>query len=186
MSKLRLAVEAVVAAESMDELAAKLDALREALREDELAEMQALTESEYREDALVCLSETHQQLGAELMELNKKPSTLWEMMKLDDEWKARLETAVLDEREACARICRDLGRGHDVAFAEFDCVEAIRARGEVSPKIGEQFGEQFGEEYELIGTIDGTYAGRWMIAVFAETASAVWPDNTAVYVRRKK
>lgn len=34
------------------------------------------------------------------------------------------------EREACARVCRDLGRGHDVAFAEFDCVEAIRARGE--------------------------------------------------------
>jgi hypothetical protein len=34
------------------------------------------------------------------------------------------------EREACARICRDLGRGHNVAFAEFDCVEAIRARGQ--------------------------------------------------------
>lgn len=33
------------------------------------------------------------------------------------------------EREACARVCRDLGRGHGVAFAEFDCVEAIRARG---------------------------------------------------------
>ena len=32
------------------------------------------------------------------------------------------------EREACARVCRDLGRGHDVAFAESDCVEAIRAR----------------------------------------------------------
>jgi hypothetical protein len=64
-----------------------------------------------------------------LVELNKKPSTLWETMKLDDAWKARLEAAVLDEREACARICRDLGRGHGVAFAEFDCVEAIRARG---------------------------------------------------------
>jgi hypothetical protein len=34
------------------------------------------------------------------------------------------------EREACARVCRDLGRGHGVAFAEFDCVEAIRARGQ--------------------------------------------------------
>ena len=34
------------------------------------------------------------------------------------------------EREACARICKDLGRGHGVAFAEFDCVEAIRARGQ--------------------------------------------------------
>ena len=34
-------------------------ALRQALREEWLAEMQALTEIEYREDALVCLSETH-------------------------------------------------------------------------------------------------------------------------------
>ena len=41
-------------------------------------------------------------------------------------WKAGVKA----EREACARVCRDLGRGHDVAFAEFDCVEAIRARGE--------------------------------------------------------
>lgn len=41
-------------------------------------------------------------------------------------------------------------------------------------------------EYELIGTIDGTYAGRWMLAVLAENAAAVWPDGTAVYVRRVK
>lgn len=41
-------------------------------------------------------------------------------------------------------------------------------------------------EYELVGTIDGTYAGRWMIAAFAENAAAVWPDGTAVYVRRIK
>jgi hypothetical protein len=41
------------------------------------------------------------------------------------------------------------------------------------------------EEYELIGTIDGTYAGRWMLAAFAENASAVWPDGTAIYVRRR-
>jgi hypothetical protein len=38
------------------------------LRESALNEMQALTESEYREDALVCLSETHQQLGEQLGE----------------------------------------------------------------------------------------------------------------------
>jgi hypothetical protein len=42
------------------------------------------------------------------------------------------------------------------------------------------------DEYELIGTIDGTYCGRWMIAAFAENAAAVWPDGTAVYVRRVK
>jgi hypothetical protein len=40
------------------------------------------------------------------------------------------------------------------------------------------------DEYELMGRIDGTYAGRWMIAAFAENAAAVWPDGTAVYVRR--
>jgi len=42
------------------------------------------------------------------------------------------------------------------------------------------------DEYELVGRIDGTYAGRWMIAAFAENASAVWPDGTAVYVKRVK
>jgi hypothetical protein len=41
-------------------------------------------------------------------------------------------------------------------------------------------------EYELIGTLDGTYAGRWTLAVFAEDWSTVWPDGTAVYVRRIK
>ena len=40
------------------------------------------------------------------------------------------ELVAAAEREACARVCRDLGRGHGVAFAEFDCAEAIRARGE--------------------------------------------------------
>jgi hypothetical protein len=43
-------------------------ALRGALREDALAEMQVLTESEYREDALARLSETHQHLGEQLGE----------------------------------------------------------------------------------------------------------------------
>ncbi len=41
------------------------------------------------------------------------------------------------------------------------------------------------DEYEFIGTIDGAYAGRWMISVIAENASAVWPDGTAIYVRRR-
>ena len=34
------------------------------------------------------------------------------------------------EREACAKVCEDMGRGHGSAFAEFDCVAAIRARGD--------------------------------------------------------
>lgn len=120
--------EAVLSAleEAVQEIADKLKILREVLREDALAEMQALTESEYSTDALVCLSETHQQLD-EALTLN------------------------LD------------------SFASF---------------YPGEFEEQ--DEYELIGCIDGTYGGRWMIAVFAENASAVWPDNTAVYVRRVK
>jgi len=51
------------------------------------------------------------------------------------EWQAeviavQVRISVEAEREACARVCRDLGRRHGVAFAEFDCVEAIRARGQ--------------------------------------------------------
>jgi hypothetical protein len=62
-------------------------------------------------------------------------------------------------------------------------------------QLGEQLGEQLdaslgatdeGLWYEFIGCIDGTYGGRWMIASFAENASAVWPDGTAIYVRRGK
>ena len=34
------------------------------------------------------------------------------------------------ERSACAQVCEALGRGHGVAFAEYDCAAAIRARGE--------------------------------------------------------
>jgi hypothetical protein len=42
------------------------------------------------------------------------------------------------------------------------------------------------DEYEFIGTIDGTYAGRWMLAAFAENWSTAWPDGTAIYVKRVK
>jgi hypothetical protein len=58
----------------------------------------------------------------------------WPKPPKDSELLDRVESvvkrAILAEREACARICRDLGQGHGVAFAEFDCVEAIRARGQ--------------------------------------------------------
>jgi len=84
-----------------------------------------------KEDALVCLSETHQQL---------------------DE---ALETLNLD------------------SFASF-----YPGEFEEDKEAEEQ------DEYELIGSIYGTHAGRWMIAAFAENASAVWPDGTAVYIRR--
>jgi hypothetical protein len=116
MNKLREAAQAVVdrwespnwaSATSAPHTGELIADLRQALRENALDEMQALTESEYRENTLVRLSETHQQLD-----------------------------------------------------------EAL--------------------EYELVGRIDGTYGGRWMLAAFAENASAIWPDGTAVYVRRVK
>jgi hypothetical protein len=103
-------------------------ALREALREDALAEMQALTESEYRENTLVRLTETHQQLGAELGETEN----------------VRL-------------------------YVRADAYEY----------------NMWGE-LELIGTLDGTYAGRWTLAVLKENWSTAWPDGTAIYVRRIK
>jgi hypothetical protein len=94
-----------------------------------------------REFNLVCFSNTHQELD----------SALTERMTFNDWWNEgevspgdnpyTHETAAYwawegwqagakAEREECARICRDLGRGHGVSFAEYDCVEAIRARGE--------------------------------------------------------
>jgi hypothetical protein len=64
--------EAVLAAleEAAQEIADKMALLRKLLAEDALAEMQALTASEYSTDALVCLSETHQQLDEALETLN--------------------------------------------------------------------------------------------------------------------
>ena len=69
-----------------------------------------------------------------LVELNQKPSTLWETMRLDDEWKARLEAAVLAEREACARVCDEQAAfwpiGSDEQCEAEDCAYRIRTRGE--------------------------------------------------------
>jgi hypothetical protein len=39
-------------------------------------------------------------------------------------------------------------------------------------------------EYEFIGRIYGTLAGRW--ALIVENKAALWPDGTAVYVKRGK
>jgi len=80
------------------------------------------------EDALVRLSETHQQLG-EALELGEtEPVTLYVR---DDEY-------------------------------EYD-------------KWG---------ELEFIGCIDGTHGGRWVLTV--KDKAAVWPEGTAVYVRKVK
>jgi hypothetical protein len=131
MNKLREAAQAVVdrwdspnwaSANSAPHTGELIAALREALRENALDEMQSLTESEYSTDALVCLSETHQQLGEQL------------------------------------------GEELDAALGETD----------------------EGVWYEFVGTIDGTYAGRWTLSVSEENWSTAWPDGTAVYVRRKK
>ena len=40
------------------------------------------------------------------------------------------------------------------------------------------------DEYERIGRILGTYGGRWVF--IPDNKAAVWPVNTAVYVRRIK
>jgi len=39
-------------------------------------------------------------------------------------------------------------------------------------------------EYELIGRINGTYGGQWVFTSYDE--AAIWPVDTAVYVRRSK
>ena len=38
-------------------------------------------------------------------------------------------------------------------------------------------------QYELIGTIDGSYGGRWVVSPL--NPAAVWPDGMALYVRRR-
>lgn len=62
------------------------------------------------------------------MNLGKSPSTLWQMMKLDDEWKARLEAAVAAEREACAVLVETL-LGENPDLSEVFIAAEIRARG---------------------------------------------------------
>ena len=44
---------------------------------------------------------------------------------LEVEWRDRLKAAVLDEREACAKVCED-----SVEYAGDTLAEAIRARGQ--------------------------------------------------------
>jgi hypothetical protein len=39
-------------------------------------------------------------------------------------------------------------------------------------------------EYEFIGQIFGTYSGKWVF--ISDNKAAVWPQGTAVYVRRIK
>jgi len=113
--------------------------LLDAVNEDALNEMQALTESEYRENTLACLSNTHQQLGeqlgeqppqhwdqlvANLMRYGMTKSTAKEVAtglmamgwrrcaegQKETQHCALLEAAVLAEREACAQICDENAR----------------------------------------------------------------------------
>jgi hypothetical protein len=49
---------------------------------------------------------------------------------LAEKFADRLKEEREKEREACARMCEAMGLGHVVAFAEFDCAEAICTRGE--------------------------------------------------------
>jgi len=114
-------------------------ALREALREEWLAEMQALTEIEYREDALVRLSNTHQELDTALTErmtfnhwwnegevspgdnpYTHETAAYWAW----EGWQAGAKA----EREACAKVVENYaGAWDDQGFA---LSQAIRARGQ--------------------------------------------------------
>lgn len=109
-----------------------------------------------KEDVLTCLSDTHRQLALDLGEV-----------ELEDEAKAWPE-AKADETDQ--QLCAELKE---------------RLRNERSG-VSRLHEADLDTEYELVGRIDGTYAGRWMLAVLAENAAAVWPDGTAVYVRRIK
>ena len=53
-----------------------------------------------------------------------------ERKKWEDQTAVEINEAVLDEREACAKVCEEQEelRGH----TPFDCAAAIRARGEAS------------------------------------------------------
>lgn len=130
--------------------------LLDAVNEDALNEMQALTESEYRENTLACLSNTHQQLGeqlgeqppqhwdqlvANLMRYGMTKSTAKEvatgLMAMgwrrcaegqgETQYCALLEAAVLAEREACAQICEE--------EKALRLAEIIRARGGEMRKV---------------------------------------------------
>ena len=74
----------------------------------------------------------------------------------------------------------------DAAWAAVKEAEAWAAAADAAAARARAAEAKDDAEYELIGTIDGTYSGRWMLAAFAENAAAVWPDGTAVYVRRVK
>ena len=47
---------------------------------------------------------------------------------VEAEYKAQIEAAVLAEREACAKVCEDIGRAEEMQAIGNDYAEAIRAR----------------------------------------------------------
>jgi len=96
-------------------------------------------------------------------------------------------------REDVIRLAREAGLeieqppDGDNGSGDNDCLERFAAlvAAERDAMCNEALGEtDEGVWYEYIGTIDGTYGGRWTLASFAENWSTPWPDNTAVYVRR--
>jgi hypothetical protein len=83
-------------------------------------------------------------------------------------------------RQAAEEVSRAWRKG--LSLIEF--ILAVHAMEEALAEDRQAKRDEY--EYQLIGTIDGTYAGRWMLAALAENAAAVWPDGTAVYVRVKE
>ena len=57
-----------------------------------------------------------------------------EQKKWESQTAVEIHEAVLDEREACAKVCDDLSlsQNSEWAVGTLDCAEAIRARGEAT------------------------------------------------------
>jgi hypothetical protein len=148
MTKLREAAQAVVKAylAEPDEdggysvlTMREIDALREALAEDRLDEMQSLTESEYREPKIGELEFTFRELGVKIWEQQMVLTPFGEQVLHAAGWRrcaegqgetqhcGLLEAAVLAEREACISEVRAYSGIHFFDAAQI--VEAIRARG---------------------------------------------------------
>jgi enolase len=86
------------------------------------------------------------------------------------------EAVLLALEEAAQEVTRKLKILREVLKED-----ALVRLSETHQQLTEALAEK-SEEYECIGCINGTHAGRWLL--WAENAAAVWPDNTAVYVRR--
>jgi hypothetical protein len=86
---------------------------------------------------------------------------------------------IADLREALSENALD--EMQSLTESEYS-TDALVCLSETHQVLGEQLGEAL--EYELVGRINGTYGGQWVFTSYDE--AAIWPVDTAVYVRRVK